>query len=303
MSSKKKAVAKTETFSNEQNQATVKKVGQWTPQSVTQKVTDASVAINRTLADVTAQLQGQLKEYEEANQAVELKKAELETIFSKEQVLKSIDELNADHENQKLTLEQEFSLYQQELAAKQQTLELERNKENEQFQYNLQQQRREDQLKFEENNRVLAAQERDRKEAIEKNFLLREEELKKRETEIIELRKQVAEFPTRIAAEVKERVDAAVGAVRRDEAHKFQLLQKDFETSKVVSENTIKGYQERLIANDKVIGELTLQLTNAQNKVSEIAKEALQSASNTKSLADVKDFMQNQGNGQTARKA
>ncbi len=42
MSTKKKAVAKAETYTQEKVQETVKKVGQWTPQSVAQKVTDAT---------------------------------------------------------------------------------------------------------------------------------------------------------------------------------------------------------------------------------------------------------------------
>src|SRR4051812_40374982 len=128
----KKQVAKSTTFNQEQTKAVVAKVGQWTPQSVAQKVTDATVSINKTLADVTSQLQGTLKEYEEANLAVQAKNAELETVFGKEQVLKSIDELHADHANTKTNLQQELTVFTAELASKRQESELEAQQEENQ---------------------------------------------------------------------------------------------------------------------------------------------------------------------------
>lgn len=292
MSTKKKAVAKAETYNEEKVQATVKKVGQWTPQSVAQKVTDATVSVNKTFSEVSSQLQGVLTEYEDANLALQAKKDELETIFSKEQVLKSIDELNVDFEAQKQAIE-----------TQKQDTERERAQEEADFQFHLAQERKNEQVKYEEEIRLKKAAQRDEDENRNKAFLAREEELKKRENELIDLRAQVAAFPAKLDAEVKKEVAIVGNSVKRDYEHKLSLLQKDFDTSKLVADNTIQGYNARLAANDKVITELTTQLTTAQNKVSEIAKEALQSASNTKSLADVKDFMQNQNNGQPARKA
>lgn len=291
MASKKKAVAKAETYNEEKVQETVKKVGSWTPQSVAQKVTDATISVNKTFSEVSSQLQGVLTEYEDANLALQAKKDELEAIFGKELVLKNIDELNVDFETQKQGIET-----QKQNAAR------EREQEEADFQFNLAQERKNSEVEYQEETRLKLNGQRDEDEARNRAFQLREEILKKQETEFIDLRKKVEEFPVVLKTEVDKQVAIVGSTVKRDYEHRIQLLQKDFDTSKLMSENTIQGFNARLAANDKVITELTLQLTTAQNKVSEIAKEALQSASNTKSLADVKDFMQNQNNGQTARK-
>ena len=291
MTFKKKTVAKAETFSNEKSQETVKKVGQWTPQSVAQKVTDATVNINKTFADVNAQLQGVLKDFEEANHALETKKGELETIFSKEQVLKSIDDLNVDFETLKQTIETE-----------KQNDAREREQAEADFQFNLAQTRKTEQVQYDEHIRTKKNIQRDEDENRHKAFLAREDELKKRENELIELRTKVAAFPAELDAATKK-AEAIVGnAVKRDYEHKLSLLQKDFDTAKLVADNTIQGYNARLAANDKVITDLTLQLNDAYKKIENISNKAVESAAATKSLADLQSMVQTQSNGQTTRK-
>jgi colicin import membrane protein len=302
MTSKKKTVTKSETFSKEKNEATLKSAANLTIDAAAKKVTEAQLSIGKTLSDVTSKLQEQLQELETVTQAVSLRKQELNTIYGSEQVLKSIDELQAEYENKKTQVDQDFAAYQQETEARQQSLELQRTQEEESFNYNLQQARRNEQLKYEEENRVRKAYERDQTETLQKGWALREEGLKKLENEIVDLRAKVAAFPTELDAAVKK-AEAIVGnTVKRDYEHKLQLLQKDFDTAKTVSDGTIRGLHERLAANDKVIGELTLRLTSAEERVTTIATKALEAASSTKSLADVQNLIQTQNNGASARK-
>lgn len=291
MTSKKKPVAKTETFNKEKSQQTLKAAGGITIETAAKKVTEAQLSIGKTLSDVTNQLQTQLQELDTVTQAVGIKQSELETIFGKEQVLKNLDELNVEFEAHKVSIED------QKMA-----LDRERQQEEADFQFNLAQTRKNDQLKFEEESRVRKAYERDQTEALQKGWALREETLKNQENEIVELRAKVAAFPAELDAAVKK-AEAIVGnTVKRDYEHKLQLLQKDFDTAKTVSDNTVRGYQERLAANDKVIAELTLRLAGAEERVTTIATKALEAASSTKSLADVQNLIQTQNNGSAARK-
>ncbi len=292
MSTKKKAVAKAETYTQEKVQETVKKVGQWTPQSVAQKVTDATISVNKTFSEVSSQLQGVLTEYEDANLALQAKKDELEAIFGKEQVLKNIDELNVDFEAQKQAIE-----------TQRQNDERTRAQEEADFQFNLAQSRKDDEVKYQEELRLKKASQRDEDEGRHKAFLAREEELKKRENELVELRAKVATFPDELNKEAGKQRGIAEAGIKRDYEHKLSLLQKDFDTSKLVADNTIQGYNARLAANDKVIGELTTQLNDAYKKIENISNKAVESAAATKSLADLQSMVQTQSNGQTARKA
>lgn len=300
---KKTVQTKSDVANKEKNEATLKTAANLTIDAAAKKVTEAQLSIGKTLSDVTSKLQEQLQELTTVSQAVELKKAELSNIYGTEQVLKNIDELKADFENQKATIDLAFQAYQQESEARQTSLELERTKEEEQFNFELQQARRTEQLAHAENLRVAAAAERDRREQIERGFKERDENLKKFENEIIVLRTQVQGFPVEIDAAVKK-AEAIVGnTVKREYEHKLSLLQKDFETSQLVANNTIKSLNDRLAAQDTVIGQLQNRLTDADKRVSEIATKALDAASSTKSLADVQNLIQTQNNGQSARKA
>lgn len=298
----KKTASKAATYNEEQIQSTVKKVGQWTPQSVAQKVSTATIDVNKAFADVNAQLQGVLKEYDDANIAVQAKKDELENIFSKENVLKNIDLLHTEHSNIKTNLEQEMTLFQANLENEKEQAEIQRQQDEAKYNFDLSQKRAGEEEAYQADVRTKKNLQRDADEARERGFKEREEKIFKQETEFNDLKTQVAAFPAKLDSETKKEVAIATNSVKRDYEHKLQLLQKDFDTAAVVAKNTEAGLQARLANNDNIITQLTTQLTAAQNKVSEIAKEALQSASNTKSLADVKDFMQNQNNGQSKSK-
>lgn len=300
---KKTVQTKSDVANKEKNEATLKTAANLTIDAAAKKVTEAQLSIGKTLSDVTSKLQEQLQELTTVSQAVELKKAELANIYGTEQVLKNIDELKADFENQKATIDLAFEAYQQESEARQTSLELERTKEEEQFNFELQQSRRAEQLAHAENLRVAAAAERDRREQIERGFKERDENLKKFENELIVLRTQVQGFPAEIDAAVKKADAIATNSVKREYEHKLSLLQKDFETSQLVANNTIKSLNDRLAAQDTVIGQLQNRLTDADKRVSEIATKALDAASSTKSLADVQNLIQTQNNGQSARKA
>lgn len=293
MSSKKKTVAKAETFSKEKSQQTLKAASGITIETAAKKVTEAQLSIGKTLSDVTNQLQTQLQELDTVTQAVQLKQGELETIYSKEQVLKSLDELNVEFEQHKQNIED------QKLA-----LDRERQQEEADFNFNLEQTRKNEQTQYEEQRRLVKNQHRDEDELRNKAFLAREEELKKHENELIDLRKKVEGFPAELDAAVKKDVAIATNSVKREYEHQLQLLKKDYETAQTVNNNTVAGLNARLAANDKVITELTAQLTAAQSKVAEIAKEALTSASSTKTLSEFQNMLATQGpNGQSARKA
>lgn len=300
---KKPVQTKSDVANKEKNETTLKTAANLTIDAAAKKVTEAQLSIGKTLSDVTSKLQEQLQELTTVSQAVELKKAELSNIYGTENVLKNIDELKADFENQKASIDLAFAAYQQESEAKQASLELERTKEQEQFDYELQQTRRTEQLQHEEAVRVAAVQERDRREQIERGFKEREENLKKAENELVVLRTQVQAFPTELESAVKKAEAIASNSIKREYEHKLSLLQKDFETSQVVANNTIKGLNDRLASQDNVIGQLQGRLTDADKRVTDIATKALEAASSTKSLADVQNLIQTQNNGTSARKA
>ncbi len=301
-SKKKAAVTKAETATTAQVVETVKKVGQLTIEGASKKVTEASLSIGKVLAEATAQLQAQLQEFEQVSLALEAKKKELEGVYGTEQLLKEIGELEADFENKKIQLEQDFELFQNQQSAERSKIELERQQEEADFKFNLDEKRREEQLKFDEAQRTKSNELRDQEELRKKNWTEREENLAKAEKELTELRTKAEGFSAQVEAAVKKAESILGNVLKKDFEHKLELAQKDADTAKLVSENTIKSLEARLANLDKVNTELTVQVTTAQAKVAEIAKDALTAASSTKSLADVQQLIQTQANGGQPRK-
>lgn len=292
MSSKKKTVAKSETYTEAKNKEALQKASSVTIEAAAKKVTEAQLAIGKTLSDVTNQLQTQLSELDTVSQAVLVKQSELETIYGKEKVLKSIDDLELEREQHKRDLDDE-----------KQNLERQRQQEMADYQFNLEQSRKAADATFEDADRIRKNHQRDEDETREKAFQAREEILKKQEAEIADLRAKAAAFPDEMKKEVDKQVAIVSNSIKKDFTHQLEMARKDFETSQIVSRNTIQSLNDRLANSDKIITELTAQLNSAQAKVSEIAKEALQAASNTKSLADVQAVLQTQSNGASQRKA
>lgn len=303
MASKKKAVAKAETFNEEQTQAVVKKVGSWTPQSVLQKVTDATLNVNKTFSDVSAQLQGVLKDYEEANTALSAKKQELETIYEKEQVLKDIDTLHADHNNTKTNLENELTVFQAGIENEKKERELQHEQEEQQFLFDREQKRQQDEEAYQGILREKRKAQQEQDDLRERAFQLREETLKKAEQELIELRAKVASFPEELKKEEGKQRGIAEFGIKREYEHKLQLLQKDFDTNTKIHANEVQALNARLLNSDKVIGDLQVQLNDAYKKIENISNKAVESAAATKSLADLQAMVQTQSNGQPRPKS
>lgn len=94
MSSKKKP-SKVEVRDTAQNEVVKAKVANVTAASALQNLGTAQASVGRTLATVGEQVQSQLQVLEDVKKVVALTQTELEELHGKDQVLRSIEELQA----------------------------------------------------------------------------------------------------------------------------------------------------------------------------------------------------------------
>lgn len=267
-------------------------------ESAVKKVTEAGLVINKTLGGINEQVIALVEELKKLDEAIQLKTEELAALHGKDVAASAIDVLVAEYDRKKADLEAEMARLQKEiadsrtkfatdLAAERDATELTRKRAEEEYSYNFQLQRKKEQDAFQEQLRQQAATERDRKEKQEKDWAVREEALKLREKELVDLRKQVADFPTALKKETDAAAAIAGNRVKGEWELKFTLAQKDAETAQRVGTMEIAALKEANAKQAQALQALQAELAEAKRQVQTIAEKALESASGARALAEV----------------
>jgi chromosome segregation ATPase len=269
-----------------------------TAETAVKKVTEAGLTINKTLAGINEQVISLVEELKQLDEAISLKTEELDGLHGKDIAASALDVLVAEYDKKKAELEAEMERLRneiaetrekaaQELAAEREAAELARKRAEEQYAYDTQLGRKKDQDAFAETLRQQAAQERDRKEKLEKEWAAREEALKLREKELEDLRKQVAEFPAQLKKEADTAAAIAGNRVKAEWDMKLTLATKDAETAQRVASMEIASLKETATKQAQTIQALQAELNEAKRQVQTIAEKALESASGARALAEV----------------
>lgn len=295
---KKKTGTKSEQFNDEKNTEIRKKVGEITVETALSAVSAAQATIGKTLAGVGEQLQKQLQDLDVVKKAKELEKEEAERIHGAAAIALSIEEAEAAAEAKKEELDRDLAAHQvlltdrqfaadRQLQSEIQAKRDEQTRLNGQWVYEFELRKRDSTSAFQEEQRLARVAEQVRKEELEKTWANREEILRKQEGEVIELRTKVLAFPDELHKAVSK-AEAIVGSsMKRDKEHEIQILTSRQDAARVVFENTIANLQREVAAKDKLIGELSTRLIASEEKVSNIATKALETAGNIKAIADV----------------
>jgi colicin import membrane protein len=274
-----------------------------TAETAVKKVTEAGLTINKTLAGINEQVISLVEELKQLDEAIHLKTEELNGLHGKDVAASAIDVLVAEYDKKKAELEAEMERLQKDIAdsrakaaaeaaAEREAAEVARKRAEEQYAYDTQLSRKKDQDAFAEGLRLQAAQERDRKEKLEKEWATREEALKLREKELEDLRKQVAEFPLVLKKET-DTASAIVGnRVKADWELKLTLATKDAETAQRVATMEIASLKDTATKQAQTIQTLQAELNEAKRQVQAIAEKALESASGARALAEVQGVIQ-----------
>ncbi len=271
-------------------------------------VTKTNLEVTKALSAVTEQLVETTKELETVKLAVSLEKAELNDLYKKDVAASAIEDLVADYNEKKasfdtLAADQRAAWLKEETDHN--TLVRERNdqlsklraREEAEYQYKTQLERRAAQDKFNEELRAQAVTERDRRESVLRDHATREIELKNRENDLASYKAQVDAFPAKLDADVKKAVAIAENSIKREYEHKIQLMLKDSETSKVVAAAEIASLNQQVVRANAQIADLQNRITASDSRVAEIASKAIDGASGKLALDTAMSIKNSDGNG------
>lgn len=304
MSSKKAPKTKVEQFTKQQNEQVRAKAAEVTVDSALKSVSEAQAQIGKTLASVGEKLQNELQQLDTLRKAVALEKEELAAVHGKEALLNSIEELQAQYDAKRVELEEKHSSILKQYEDKQDEIARQNEQEAAVEALNRSKSKLTAEAALEQEIHAAKVAERNRKEELEKSWALREETLKKSETEFADYKKQVEEFPAKLKAEVGKEVNIAVAREKRDYEHTIALLRKDAETAKQMADMqiaTLKGQLDSALAQ---LQQANARIAESDSKVAKIAEKALESASGQRTLSELQQFQgASRDNGAAPRKA
>lgn len=277
-------------------------VGTATTQGVVQHLSGIGLEMQGTLDEVKNLMISTVQELNALTEAKTALEQEIEELHSKEVISASITTMLAEYEAQKQKVTEELAAERAKAAETirgieqvEKTLKAEletaRTREEEEYQYKLNQARRkiEDDFVAQHERRVKALNESE--ENLKKNWAEREAALKTQEQEIVSLRGRVEAFPTELETAKKAAEAAIAKSLHGEYGHKIAIMETSHKAALGLADQTIKSLQTKIGDQDLVIRALQDKLDRAESRVETIAKSALDSASGRHALEAAQSTM------------
>jgi len=198
--------------------------------SVSSNIAATQVEVQKSLADLSAKLVERLDVLRNVEEAIALKKDELKQLYDLEAAEIELDDLKAQIEAQRESWEEEQARKQREFAEMQSDRNKQWARSDEEYQYKLGQDHKKAEDSFKGFMEEQAKTNRNKQEQLDKGWAEREAELKKRETELAELKAKVEAIPETIRKAENAAVAVATNSVKKEYETKATLANKDLET-------------------------------------------------------------------------
>ncbi len=256
-------------------------------QSVINEVGTLQTSLQTTLAGLSAGVATKIEQMKQVDEAIELKEERLKELFGIEQEamdIESIKQQKADEEESfDKTREKRDAEWADEANARAKNWQRER----EEHDYAMAQQKKRALEEYTAEVSERKRREQIRQEELQRGWDAREAALKAQEAEVVELRKQVAEFDAKLKSEVAK-AEAIVGnRLKKDYEHETALLKRDSDAAqkladaeKLALNNTIANLSEQIDSLEKAV-------VTAQKDAKEAVIAALDSASGRKAAEAV----------------
>ncbi len=283
--------------------------------------------INKTLTQLSENLDSETQKYSQIKAAIESKEKELQELYDIEKSAHSLAALVNAHHEKKLQYEEEQRIaketfnaesneerekfetemyekreqwkkeqeeHKEQIKLQKEEEKRQREREKEEYEYTF---NREKQLTldaFNDEKEKLTKEIATKKEAYEKEFAERKTSLDERERIITErekhvnqLQKQVDEFPKQLETTVQKAIKETTEKLTAEKQAAIELLTKEFEGKINVYESRIEALEKTVKEQKNNTDNLSQQLANAYEKVQGIALKTVEGASGSKVIADI----------------
>lgn len=302
---KEASTAKADAIVKQKEQDIRQAVSDLTVEGVVRGITGLNLEISGFLSGLSDKLVREVNTLTTVREAIALEQAELERLHKIDVATTALDLLVQEYQQQKATLEAEIAAakaawgeeerqHERDQKEYEDSLKKQRQREVEEYEYKKALDRKKAQDKYDEEMRLLEKKNRERQDALEKSWQLREAELKEKEAAFARLSKEVEEFPGRLQREVERAVAEAVGSVERRHEQQIALLAKDAEAERRLAALQTTSLQETVSRQLAHIESVEKRLEEAKRQVQEIAVKAIEGASGAKALAHIEQIAMEQ---------
>jgi len=305
----KKTATKTQTAAKTaRKEAVARDVAELAADKVAASIAKSGTDIQKTLASINESAQEEIAKLNTIREAISFKEEELQELHGKEAVLKSIDELQLEAENSKIDFEsqaeerreawaKEQREHDQTVADRNAQLARNRQKEEDEYSYQLAQDRKASDNSWNEQVYARKQSEQRRIDALQLEWADKEAELTKREQAIADKEDLINNFDARIAEAQEDAATKAKASVYAETNIKSQLAKKDAESSQALFEQKIATLEATVADYRSQIDTLERQNATNRDKIQTMAEEALRASSGRQALEAVQQTVEKSGNG------
>ena len=162
------------------------------------------------------------------------------------------------------------------------------------YEYKKTLERKRAQDKYDEEVSLVEKKNKEKQEALEKDWAVCGAAMKEQEEELARLRKKSQEFAARLRSESEQAAAQATKSAQSKFEQDLLILKKDAEADKRVADLRIKTLEETISGQAAQIAALQKQLDQAKQQVQVIALQAIEEASGANALAHINQIAMEQ---------
>lgn len=268
---------------------------------IVKNMSNLKIELSSSLDKLGDKFVSEFKKFEELQQAIQIEKKALEDLYQLSANADSLSVMLLVQKEKKQQYEEEMaglkSKFEEEMALtrlqwkKQQeetaeklkeeadAVKKNRQREEEDYQYNLKLTRKKETDLYEEKKSKLEKELADKKAAFEKEFASREAQIKNAESELAELKARNEAFPAEMEKAVSAAVKNVTEKLKTEYGFEKELTAKQVEGDLKLKDQTILTLQSKIKDMELTIKELTAKANTAEASVKDIAIKAIESSS------------------------
>jgi len=285
----------------------------YTVENIVKGLANLKLDLSKTLTDLSDKLTAEVNKLDEVQQEIAAETKNLEEIYDIKVAAETMVTFIQINEEKKKAFEEEMAIIrgqwekeqkEHELAAKERDADLKKGKEREteEYAYNLALSRKKDKDAYEAERVVLKKALKEEREAQENKLGEREAAVAAQEAEIAELRAKAEAFPAELAKAVEKAEKETTALIEGQAKQKAELLAKEVEGKEKVADLRIKTLEGTIVKQTIQIESLSKQLNNATSQAQNIAVKVIEGASGVKALSAVNEIALEQAKNVGAKK-
>ena len=296
-----KVATKEEEAEKEKNKKTIEVASTYTVDSIVKGLADLQLEFGSIITGLSTKLNAETTKLDELKKAIQIENQHLQELQQVRVVADALHILNQEHQ-EKLRIIEENATNQQETLDKEITeirknwqkeqeeftttireetelLTAERQRQEADYQYELERDRKIKTDEYEEFRRKLERELQQFNQEKDKDWAERERILTANQALFEEYRKKVEAFPSELEAATKKAYGEGISEINQEAKVKSDLFEKEWEASKQSYELKIQALEQKIQRQTEQITELTNQLQNALKQAQDLAMRAFESSS------------------------